>query len=93
MCTGKPVLQWVHNSSFQKPDAIDKTQSKALPHLDPHLSQDKVDLTPEDFNLDSYHSKNPRKLHFSKMDPRSVNIFQYYILHWRFDREHVASRS
>ena len=68
-------------------------QDDFLLHLDPHLSQDKVDLTPEDFNLDSYHSKNPRKLHFSKMDPRSVNIFQYYILHWRFDREHVASRT
>ena len=45
-------------------------QDDFLLHLDPHLSQDKVDLTPEDFNLDSYHSKNPRKLHISKMDPR-----------------------
>ena len=54
-------------------------QDDFLLHLDPHLSQDKVDLTPEDFNLDSYHSKNPRKLHFSKMDPRSVNIFQYVL--------------
>ena len=44
-------------------------QDDNLIHLDPHLVQDKVDIFQEDFDLQSYHSKTPRKLALSKMDP------------------------
>ena len=37
--------------------------------MDPHLLQDKVDVFQEDFDLQSYHSKTPRKLSLNKMDP------------------------
>jgi len=43
-------------------------QDDNLIHLDPHLSQDKVDVSSEDFNLESFHSKTPRKLPINKMD-------------------------
>ena len=39
-----------------------------LLHLDPHLSQDFVDVSQEDFCCDSYHAKAPKKLHINKMD-------------------------
>ena len=48
---------------------LSKFQDDNLIHLDPHLVQDGVDIFKEDFDLQSYHSKTPRKLPLNKMDP------------------------
>ena len=39
-------------------------------HLDPHLSQEKVDVSLDEFDLESYHTKTARKLPINKMDSR-----------------------
>lgn len=44
-------------------------QEDKLIHLDPHYCQDMVDITKEDFPVNSFHCKSPRKLKSSKMDP------------------------
>jgi len=43
-------------------------QDDNLIHLDPHLSQDTVDVTQDEFNLQSFHSKTPRKIPVNKID-------------------------
>ena len=50
-----------HNSiSHQEDDLI---------HLDPHTLQDSVDSRLPNFPTDSYHSRQPRKLRLTRMDP------------------------
>lgn len=44
-------------------------QDDNLIHLDPHLSQENVDISLEEFDVESFHSKSPRKLPINKMDP------------------------
>lgn len=44
-------------------------QEDKLIHLDPHYCQDMVDITKEEFPVNSFHCKSPRKLKSSKMDP------------------------
>lgn len=44
-------------------------QDEHLIHLDPHRLQDTVDTLRHNFPTDSYHSRQPRKLKLSRMDP------------------------
>lgn len=44
-------------------------QEDKLIHLDPHYCQGMIDVTKEEFPVNSFHCKSPRKLKSSKMDP------------------------
>uniref|UniRef100_A0A336L0T6 Cysteine protease n=1 Tax=Culicoides sonorensis TaxID=179676 RepID=A0A336L0T6_CULSO len=44
-------------------------QEDKLIHMDPHYVQDAVDMLQDDFLLNSFHCKSPRKMKLSKMDP------------------------
>jgi len=44
-------------------------QDDDLIHLDPHRLQSKVDMNVPDFNAESYHCPNPRKVNLKKLDP------------------------
>jgi len=44
-------------------------QDEHVIHLDPHRLQDTVDTLKHNFPTDSYHSRQPRKLKLSRMDP------------------------
>lgn len=44
------------------------TEDKLI-HLDPHYCQEMVDVNQENFSVNSFHCKSPRKLKLSKLDP------------------------
>ncbi|XP_030370494.1 cysteine protease ATG4C [Scaptodrosophila lebanonensis] len=44
-------------------------QEDKLIHLDPHYCQEMVDINQENFSLQTFHCKSPRKIKYSKMDP------------------------
>jgi len=44
-------------------------QDEDLIHLDPHRLQDNVETFRHNFNTETFHSKNPRKIQLKKMDP------------------------
>lgn len=44
-------------------------QDQKLINLDPHYLQETVDMSVEDFPVDSFHCQYPKKLDFSRMDP------------------------
>jgi len=46
-----------------------------LYYLDPHVIQHKVDMTEDDFPIDSYHCPNTYKMYISDMDPSMALAF------------------